>query len=131
MGIVLDSSILVSLERNGTILDELNIVDDRDEVFISVITASEILHGVFRANSKKIKQKRSSFVESLIEQIPIIPIDLRIARAHALLWSELTKSGSMIGMNDSWIAATCIAHNMKLATLDKSDFSRVSGIEIV
>lgn len=132
MGIVLDSSVLINLERNGLLLDELaGIVDDKEELFISVVTASELLHGVYRASTKSSRLKRSSFVEAIFEQIPVIQIDIRVARSHALIWSELAKNGTMIGMNDSWIAASCIAHNLKLATFDYQDFKKVEGLSII
>jgi tRNA(fMet)-specific endonuclease VapC len=127
MGVVLDSNIFIRLEREGKILDSF---DQSEALFISVVTASELLHGVFRATSPKIRQNRSAFVEGLLERIPILEIDLRVARAHALLWSGLCSAGNMIGLHDSWIAATCISYGYKLKTYNKKEFIKVVGLEL-
>jgi len=47
---------------------------------LSVISVSELLHGVHRANSKKRRLKRSAYVEKIIELFPIYPFDLTAAR---------------------------------------------------
>ncbi len=53
MGIVLDTSVLIAAERHDTALSHL-IRDRETEAFgLSVITISELLHGVYRATSEK------------------------------------------------------------------------------
>lgn len=34
------------------------------------------------------------------------------------------------GVHDSWLAATCLAHGLKLATENVREFRRVPGLEI-
>ncbi len=128
MGILIDSSVLIRMEREQTWLKGL---DPTEELFISVITASELLHGVFRASETKIRQRRSAFVEGILQNIPILEIDLRVARAHAMLWAELAKSGKMIGLHDSWIAATCIAFGHSLTSYNRKEFERVPGLKML
>jgi tRNA(fMet)-specific endonuclease VapC len=36
----------------------------------------------------------------------------------------------MIGVHDSWIAATCLAHGLKLVTGNEREFKRVPGLEL-
>jgi tRNA(fMet)-specific endonuclease VapC len=107
-------------------------IDGREdeEVFISVITASELLHGVYRAVEKDVKARRAAFVEGILKTIPTLPIDLATARSHAELWASLAHSGSMIGTHDSWLAATCLAHGLQLATHNLREFERVPGLEL-
>ncbi len=50
---------------------------------ISVVTVSELLHGVYRADSEKRRLTRGAFVEKIIQTFPIYPFDLN-AREYTL-----------------------------------------------
>jgi len=56
--------------------------------------------------------------------------DLATARTHARLWNDLESSGIMIGLHDSWIAATCLTYNLAIATENVGEFSRVPGLQL-
>lgn len=132
MGIVIDSNILIDLDRDLLNAQSfLTSINGNDEIFISVITVSELLHGVHRAKQPNQKIRRSAFVEKIIASIPALPVNLPIARTHAELSANLKKSGKMIGLHNSWIAATCIAHGYRLATSDLKAFRHVPGLSII
>ena len=65
-----------------------------EAVALAAITASELLHGVYRAGTARIRSRRSAFVEGLLGEYPIIPFDAAAARVHAKLWSQLAARGS-------------------------------------
>jgi predicted nucleic acid-binding protein len=97
---------------------------------ISVITVSELLHGVHRANGDR-RARRSAFVEHLLAGMRAIKITEAIARAHAELWAQLSVQGRLIGAHDLWIPATAVTHGMGLATRNASEFERVPGLRVV
>jgi tRNA(fMet)-specific endonuclease VapC len=130
MGILLDSSILIALERNGKSLASRVAGREAEGMFLSVISASELLHGVHRATTAEIRAKRLAFVEAILKAIPILEIDLATARSHAQLWSQLVQKGEMIGVHDSWLAATCLAHGLTLVTGNIGEFRRVPGLAV-
>lgn len=103
---------------------------EEEEFFISVVTASELLHGVHRAAAPDVRARRSAFVEAVLERFPILAIDLATARTHAQLWAQLASTGSLIGPNDLWIAAACIARGLTLVTGNVREFRRVPGLAI-
>ena len=39
--------------------------------------------------------------------------------------------GVMIGLHDSWLAATCLAHGLRILTGNAREFRRVGGLEVV
>ena len=97
MGVILDTSILIEAERQGAQV-QLFSEHRKEEVFgLSVISASELLHGVHRADSIRRRLKRSAFVEKVIELFPMYPFDLSAARIYAELWSDLSRKGLQIG----------------------------------
>ncbi len=130
MGLLIDASILIESERGA--LDLLPYVEARpdEESFISVVTASELLHGVHRAPSPESRARRSAFVEGILERFPLLEIDLATSRAHAQTWADLSASGRPIGPNDMWLAAACIAHGLVMVTANVREFARVPGLVV-
>jgi predicted nucleic acid-binding protein len=79
------------------------------DVALSAVTASELLHGLYRARTAAQRHRRQAFVEGLLAQLPVIPFDLTVARVHASLWADLSQRGVVIGERDLMIGATAIA----------------------
>ncbi|HEX5763465.1 MAG TPA: PIN domain-containing protein [Solirubrobacterales bacterium] len=128
MAVLIDTSILVNAERRGQSLDRA--IGDEDRA-ISVVTASELLHGVHRARTGAGRARRSAFVEHVISMIEPLPITTAVARAHAEIWAGLENDGNLIGAHDLWIAATALSHGMDVATANPRDFERVPGLNVV
>lgn len=130
MGLILDSSVLIAAERKRFDLDAfIEAEAAMDDLFISAITASELLHGVHRATPER-RQARELFVEAVIRETPILPFDLPSARRHAELWAGLAAVGEAIGAHDMMIAATCLRFEHRLATLNEDEFARVKGLKL-
>ena len=130
MGIIIDTSILIDFERGFIDMTPHIKGREQEEFYISVITASELLHGVFRAKDLDIRSRRSAFVEGILERFSIIPIDLSTARIHSQLWADLESQGIMIGLHDLWLAAACISNGHTLVTSNLREFERVPGLKI-
>jgi predicted nucleic acid-binding protein len=130
MDVLIDTSLLIGYERKR--MDLAAVVNDRsdDSFIISAITASELLHGVHRALDPGQRARRSAWVEALLAQTAILPIDLPTARTHARLWAELAAEGRMIGAHDMWLAASAITHGLGIATLNLREFERVPGLVV-
>ncbi len=130
MGVLIDASVLIEHERKRLDLDQhLNQRED-EEFFLSVITASELLHGVHRALDSGVRARRSAWAEAILERFPLLPVDLPISRAHAQLWAELAPRGQMIGAHDLWLAASCLAHGLVMVTANVREFARVPGLQV-
>ncbi len=130
MAVLIDTSILIAYEC-GQLDIATRVVGREAEGFsLSVISASELLHGVQRAADAAIRARRLAFVEAILARFPVLEIDLEVARTHAILWSNLAQRGEMIGVHDSWIAATCIARGLTLVTANVREFDRVPGLQI-
>jgi len=130
MGILIDASVLIRHER-GRLDLEKRLADRGEEgFFLSVVTASELLHGIYRAGDLAIRTKRSAFVEAVIARFPLLEVDLATARVHAQIGAGLKMSGTLIGPNDLWLAATCIARGLSMATANVEEFNRVPGLRV-
>ncbi len=130
MGIIFDTSVLIAIERSPHQIEK--VIDGREEepFGISVITVSELLHGVHRADSEKRRLKREAFVEKIIEIFPIYPFDLGVARIYARIWAHMAKKGISIGAHDLIIASTCISLGFSVLTSDIRDYGKIEGLTI-
>jgi tRNA(fMet)-specific endonuclease VapC len=95
-----------------------------------VITVSELLHGVHRAEGAQ-RARRNAFVEHLLAGMRALEITEQIARVHADIWAQLAARGEVIGAHDLWIAATALAHGMGLATGNAREFKRIPGLRLI
>jgi len=130
MGIIFDTSILISLERKILNIEDLFSGREDEPFGISVITVSELLHGVHRADSQKRRLKREAFVEKIIETFPIYPFDLGASRIYARLWASLAKKGITIGAHDLMIASTAISLGFSVLTSDARDYKKIEGLTV-
>lgn len=128
MALLIDTSVLIDTERRDRSLSS-KLGDD--ERAISVITASELLHGVHRARDGSARTRRAAFVEGLLSSIESLPITMAVARIHAEAWSALKDDGNLIGAHDLWIAATALGQGMAVVTANVRDFERVPGLDVV
>lgn len=130
MGVILDTSVLIEAERQGSQIQQFA-ENRKEEVFgLSVISASELLHGIHRADSIKRRLKRSAFVEKVIELFPMYPFEISAARIYAELWSDLSKKGLQIGAHDLIIGSTALSLGFSVATYNKRHFERIEGLQI-
>jgi tRNA(fMet)-specific endonuclease VapC len=120
---------LVDLERGVINPAVENAIGEEDRA-ISVITVSELLHGVDRATGSQ-RTRRRAFVEHLLAEIRAIEITEPIARIHADIWAQLAAKGQLIGAHDLWIAATALAHQIGIATANAHEFQRIAGLRVI
>ncbi len=129
MGVLIDTSVLIKVEREGPgLLQPLR--SSKEDGFISVVTSSELLHGVWRAKDERIRTRRHAIVEALFREFTVVDVDFAVARIHAQIWAEQAAAGLMIGMNDLWLAATCITHGFRMATTNVREFKRIRGLDV-
>jgi tRNA(fMet)-specific endonuclease VapC len=129
VAVLIDTDLLVDLERGVSNPGVESEIGDEDRA-ISVITVSELLHGVHRARGVE-RSRRRAFVEHLLAGMRAVEISEQIARVHADIWAQLTERGQVIGAHDLWIAATALAHGMGLATGNADEFQRVPGLRVI
>lgn len=127
MDVLIDTSTLVAWERDHELFKA---APDELDLCISVISASELLHGLERTRGAARRHRRAQFIEAAFRSFAILPINLAVAREHARIWADLQAAGNMIGAHDLLIAATALHHGLRLATRNQRDFERVEGLDL-
>lgn len=128
MARLIDTSVIVDLERRGYAVGELTASTPGERFALAAITVTELLMGVYRAVESRRRRQRQAFVEEVIAGMPTLPFDLQAARIHARVAVELQTHGGMIGANDLQIAATALANGYGVLTLNRREFDRVDGL---
>ena len=128
MELVLDTSVLIAVERNIVDFDSIKRYGN---IYICSITVAELLFGVYRADNEDRKVKRSASVEHMISSIPILHFGEAEARIYAQIFCELKDKGLTVGAHDLMIGATAIAAGCKVLTMNEKDFRRISGLDVL
>jgi len=128
---LIDASVLIAAERGLLDWDRAVAEHGTTEVALAAITASELLHGVHRASSGRVRARREAFVEHVLTRLPVIPFDLVVARVHARIWAELAMKGISVGAHDLLIGTTALATAGRVATRDARSFPRIPGLDVV
>jgi tRNA(fMet)-specific endonuclease VapC len=129
MGTLIDISVLIAAERGVLSFDSIA-VDAAEELSIAAMSASELLHGVHRLKTGVRRARIETLVEGLLRRLPVVPFDLSCARVHAMLSADLRGRGQAVGAHDLLIAATAVAHDLRVATRDKRSFPRIRGLDV-
>jgi tRNA(fMet)-specific endonuclease VapC len=129
VALLIDTDLLVDVER-GVRSPEVEQLLADEERAISVITVSELLHGVHRATGAR-RARRRAFVEHLLAGLEPIPVTEPVARVHADVWAQLAQAGRVVGAHDLWIGATALAHGLGVATRNVADFERIPGLRVI
>ncbi len=135
MGLILDSSVLVTAERQGQNARQMlasvaqKVVDI--EIAISVITLIELAHGAARANTPERKAKRHKFIEELQTAMPIHPVTVSVALRAGKIDGENQARGVQVALPDLLIGVTALELGYKVATANLRDFQRVPGLTVV
>lgn len=129
MGLVVDTNFFIDVERNKLSIDSLAQFEKYGDAYIAAITVSELLAGVHLAKKIETRIIRSSFVEGVIGNIPILEFDEKVARTYAEIFALCLKpKGSNV--HDLQIASTAIAHGFPVLTSNTSDFKKIPGVKV-
>ena len=115
-----DTDILIDFLRGNEKAIEL-VRENSENIFVSTITVTELYAGVRN-------EKERDELDSFLSLFQIISIDGEIAKTAGLLKRSYTKSHNL-GIADCLIAASAIANNAKLKTLNTKHFPMFKNLD--
>lgn len=130
MNFLLDTNVLsepMKERPNSRVLEWLAQVNE-DQVFMSVVTITELRYGVERIATGKRRERLDAWLrKELISRFEgrILPVDLRIAETCGGLIARSESMGRPIEARDAFIAATAEVHGLTLVTRNTSDFEPI------
>jgi predicted nucleic acid-binding protein len=64
-----------------------------------------------------------------LKPIVVLPYDRTVAVRWGVMTADAQLRGRSMPVNDSWIAACCLAYGLPLATLNTKDFQEIADVE--
>ncbi|MFI1912159.1 type II toxin-antitoxin system VapC family toxin [Nocardia sp. NPDC020380] len=123
---LLDTSIFIARESRRRI--DLDLLPE--ESAVSVVTIAELRWGVLMAVDDESRARRLDTF-TMAQRLQPVPIDERVAAAWALLRQRLKAAGRKMEINDSWIAATAIAHSWPIVTQDNGFPDSIPELSVI
>lgn len=97
------------------------------DVFISVITKSELSYGVELSPRR---EQDNDALDAFLAHVEVLDFPDEAAQHYADIRATLRRSGTMIGANDLFIAAHARCLGLTLVTNNTQEFARVSALMI-
>jgi len=134
-GVIIDSSPFIRLERAQftakETLQAISLAARTDELSISSVAYTELLLGVYRADSANRAARRKEFLREIFEILPVHPYSRSMAEVAAKIRGEEMQRGNTLPLADSLIGATALVMNRAVLTTNITDFSRIPGLQVI
>jgi predicted nucleic acid-binding protein len=131
MGLILDTSALVEIERRITSGNFTGLPLD-EAVILPVIVWAEALIGVRLADSPGRAARRRAHLELIRRHANLQPFTPEIAEDYADIFAELQRLGRMIPQNDLAVAATArfLGCGVLVGPFDEAHFRQIDGLAV-
>jgi predicted nucleic acid-binding protein len=122
---ILDTSTVVLLGR----LDPERLPE---EPLITTVTLAELSVGPLVATTRKERSSRQAVLQHAEADFEPLPFDTEAARAFGRVAASLRSAGRKVQARgyDAMIAATAIANDLPLYTVNPADFSGIDGLDL-
>lgn len=123
-GVVIDTSVFIEFLRAKSKAETtLFRISEEIQLYISAITLYELHMGA--TNPEKLND-----IRILTDDIPVLSFNESVAKEAGDIYHKLRKSNKMIEFRDIFIAATALAYNFPVKTLNIKHFNRIPNIRL-
>jgi predicted nucleic acid-binding protein len=123
--IVVDTDVIIDFFRDispaAGVFSELI---SSERAAITTISVFELYAGI--EGAKRLRQ-----IETLVQEIIILPLNVIEAAMGGRIFTQLKSKGKLIGTHDILIAAICIANDLPLYTKNIAHFSGIKDIRLL
>ena len=116
------------------VIDFFNGVFPGAEIMSKLISGQEVALtsiSVFELYAGIEGKRRLSQIETLIQGVTILPLDVIEAVIAGRIYTQLKSKGQLVGTHDILIAATCVANTVPLYTKNAAHFLRMEDIQVL
>jgi predicted nucleic acid-binding protein len=134
LGLVLDSSVLIAAERRkltaAQAIENVQKYVGEVPIVLSAVTVAEIGHGIYRADTPEIRQRRRMFLDDLKAACPIYPLTESTAEIVARIGGTQAAKGVNLPLGDLMIGACALELGYAIGTHNVRDFERIPGLRL-
>jgi predicted nucleic acid-binding protein len=132
VGLLIDTSIWVAVERGRLGAADLQAITRQDAVYLSPVNVAELRFGAELLRSGPQKQRAAAMLRRLRRK-PQLRMAVETADTFGVLAAKLRKTGrdSDVRVNDLWLAAQAVQRGFRLLTSNPKDFADIPGLQLV
>jgi predicted nucleic acid-binding protein len=123
--VLLDTSVAIALLDGAPSVIERR-RDEDEPAFLSMISWVELIPGVY--SDKKLNRGRGGFLAAFLEQVEVLPFAEPEVDAYERIIAANGYSRRLVV--DRMIAATALANDLSLATLNPRDVRNIPGLAV-
>lgn len=97
---------------------------------LSSVGLTELIHGIYRANTPERRKTRELFINDLISFVSVYPFTRETALVAGKIDGEQQAKGIVIPFADLLIGATALSLGYSVLTVNPRDFSRIPGLSV-
>ena len=135
MGLVLDSSTLITAEREkrsiSQILSLLEIDYAESQIILSSITVMELEYGWHRAQNAEVALQRRRYLDEVFAIIPVAPFTREMGALAARIDAEVRGVGRVIATADLLIGVTALYYGYSVGTRNVRHFRMIPNLNVV
>ena len=135
LGLVLDSSAVIVAERRKQpvteMIEAILLAHGPLELSLSPVTVAELVHGIYRARSPEVANRRREYIEELVSLIPVHPVTNQTGWIVGKIEGQEAAKGNVLPFNDLMIAASAIEQGYGVLTGNLRHFGMVPGLKVV
>src|SRR3984893_5579815 len=135
MGLILYSSVVIAAERRGEnvtqMLKQIVVATGDQRAVLSSIGLTELVHGIYRAQSAAALSRRDSFVRELLSVVEVYPYTKETAMLAGKIDGEQQGRGITVPFSDLLIGATALEVGYSLLTVNVRHFRLIPRLTVV
>jgi predicted nucleic acid-binding protein len=135
MGLILDSCVVIAAERRDEnvtpILKQIVAATGDQRAVLSSIGRTELVHGIYRAQSAAALNRREFFIRGLRSVVKVYPYTKQTAMLAGKIDGEQQGRGITFPFSDLLIGATALEVGHSLLTVDARHFRLISSLTVV
>ena len=123
--IIVDTDVIIDFFRDiSPAADVCTELISSGKAALTSISVFELYAGI--EGTKRLRQ-----IETLVQEITVLPLNVIEAAMGGRIYTRLKSKGKLIGTHDILIGAICIANDLPLYTKNTAHFSEIKDIRLL
>ena len=123
--IAVDTDVIIDFFRDiSPAAEVLSELISREEAALTAVSVFELYAGV--EGPKRVRQ-----IETLIQELIVLPLNAIEAAMAGRIYTQLKARGKLVGTHDILIAGICVANNRSLYTKNIDHFSQIKNLRLL
>jgi tRNA(fMet)-specific endonuclease VapC len=101
------------------------------EAALSAVGLTELVHGLYRANTSAVRLRRQSFLDELLADLTVYPYTKEIALLAGKIDGEQQTQGVVIPFADLLIGATALSLGFSVLTINVRHFRQIPDLSVM